>query len=337
VKETKPMKTKHILAACILALTSIFAHANISISTVTIGDVGNPNNSTGYGGVDYTYNIGTYEVTLLQYTAFLNAVAATDTYALYNTNMATNLNIAGISRSGASGSYSYGVIGDGQKPVTYVSWFDAARFTNWLHNGQPTGLQNNSTTEAGAYALLGATSGVGFSKSLGAQYWIPSGNEWYKAAYYDPTIAGANKYWLYPTRSNSIPGNVIGGSSNQVNYYKGVYSVTQSISNISTQNYLTAVGSFTQSGSHYGTFDQGGNASEWFELVTGSTIGGGGCSWHPASGELNMESAIFGGGGDPAFASEQTGFRIATVPEPTSAALLGVGTLLLPARRRRSA
>ena len=37
------------------------------------------------GSVGYNYNIGKYEVTAGQYTEFLNAVARTDTYGLYNT------------------------------------------------------------------------------------------------------------------------------------------------------------------------------------------------------------------------------------------------------------
>ena len=62
------MKTKHyLLTAGILALTATSARANVTIQTVTIGDVGNPNDpSTGYGSVGYNYAIGTYEVTLLQ-------------------------------------------------------------------------------------------------------------------------------------------------------------------------------------------------------------------------------------------------------------------------------
>ncbi len=125
------------------------------IPTVTVGDAGNPNDSTGYGAVSYVYNIGTYEVTLSQYTAFLNAVAKDDTYNLYNPFMETDLNIAGIMRSGSPGNYSCSVIGSGNRPVTYVSWFDAARFANWLANGQPTGTQGNSTTEDGATLSMG--------------------------------------------------------------------------------------------------------------------------------------------------------------------------------------
>ena len=135
--------------AGVLALTAVLPLRALTLDTVTIGDLGNPNDSTGYGGVSYRYAIGKYEVTLNQYTEFLNAVADTDTYALYNIYMAADLNIAGISQTGTSGSYAYSVIGDGNRPVSYVNWFGAARFTNWLHNGQPTGLQTASTTEDG--------------------------------------------------------------------------------------------------------------------------------------------------------------------------------------------
>lgn len=194
------MKAKHILAAGFLILAAADSGLAVTISTVTIGNPGNLNDSVGtsYGAVSYTYAIGTYDVTLTQYTEFLNAVAKTDTYGLYNPSLATDLHVAGISRSGSSGSYIYAVIGDGQRPVTYVSWFDSARFANWLHNGQPTGAQNNSTTESGAYNLSGDTTSGLENRNAGAQFWIPSVNEWYKAAYYDPNKGGpgVGGYWL---------------------------------------------------------------------------------------------------------------------------------------------
>ena len=107
--------------------------------SATSGNANDPATGNLYGGVSYAYNIGTTEVTVGQYTAFLNAVAHTDTYGLYNPSMATDLNIAGIARSGASGSYTYSVIGSANHPVTYVSWGTRPGSANWLHNGQPTG------------------------------------------------------------------------------------------------------------------------------------------------------------------------------------------------------
>src|SRR5262245_17983068 len=109
--------------------TSHPAHA-VTIETVPVGDVGNPHDpQTGnlYGSVGYAYNIGKYEVTVGQYAAFLNAVAKTDTYSVYNFSMTDSRVIAGIARSGASGSYSYSVIGSANHPIAMVSWGDAAR------------------------------------------------------------------------------------------------------------------------------------------------------------------------------------------------------------------
>ncbi len=320
------------------------AQAQITIPTVMVGNPGNPNDSTGYGGVSYTYAIGTHEVNLNQYTAFLNAVATTDTYSLYHTSMATNLNTAGISRSGSSGSFAYSVIGSGLRPVAFVSWFDAARFANWMSNGQPTGAQGNATTENGAYSLFGATSGLSFTKNAinpntgtTTTWWIPSENEWYKAAYYDPSPSGpADDYWLYPTRSDSAPGNNIGAGTNQANYFAGDYATTQSSSYSLSQNYLTDGGAFSASGSFYGTFDQGGNLRELNdEVISGSSRGLRGGAWFPNVTGLQSstrESAT------PSTHADYIGFRLATIPEPSTYALLslGAGALWFAKRRRKS-
>src|SRR5262245_57161783 len=136
------------ILALIISISSTLPASAINIETVPVGDIGNANDPAdgssaipgvqNFGTVNYAYSIGKYEVTVGQYTAFLNAVAATDSYGLYRTEMATDLNIASIAQSGVSGSYTYSVIGSPNHPVTYVSWGDAARFANWLHNGQPT-------------------------------------------------------------------------------------------------------------------------------------------------------------------------------------------------------
>src|SRR6476620_1347753 len=104
------MKPALAIALILFLPASISA---ITIDTVPVGDLGNPNDpATGnlFGGVSYAYNIGTTEVTVGQYTAFLNSVAATDTYSLYNPSMASDANIAGIAQS-CSANCTYSVIG----------------------------------------------------------------------------------------------------------------------------------------------------------------------------------------------------------------------------------
>jgi len=266
------------ILAFLLCLSSGSAWA-LTYDIVSVGNPGNDDDDTGFGGVSYTYQIGKYEVTIGQYTEFLNAVAITDDYGLYNPQMAAIPNVAGISRSGSSGSYSYTVIVNSgsseNRPVTSVSWLNAARFANWMANGQPSGLQTDATTEEGAYPLYGAITGPAVPKNpinpnTGSPptYYIPSENEWYKAAYYDPTLSGMGGYYNFATQSDSIPGNLIGSLTNQANYLSDNtgYSVTQSPDYSSTQNYLTDYGSFTSSESYYGTFDQSGNVWEWNDL-----------------------------------------------------------------------
>ena len=231
----------------------------VTIDWVPVGNAGNANDpATGnlYGGVAYNYSIDKYDVTVGQYTDFLNAVAATDTYGLYNASMGTDPNINGISRSGSSGSYTYSVIGSSTNlPITYVSWGDAARFSNWLQNGQPTGAEDASTTEDGAYTLNGATSDAALNlvtRNAGATIFIPSESEWYKAAYYDPV---AGHYWNYATGTNTTPTSAAPGSTpNTANFFDSTtgYAVTHSTSYSSSQNYLTAVGAYTASASPYG-------------------------------------------------------------------------------------
>lgn len=255
------------------------------IEMVSVGNLGNKADlSDGdsltpgtqrFGAVPYTYKIGKNEVSLTQYAAFLNPVAAEDPFGLYNSNMATDRNIAGINRDGDSGGFRYSVIGNGARAVTYVSWFDAARFCNWLHHGRPTGEQTAATTENGAYPLNGATSGgATIARNPGAKFWIPSEDEWYKAAYHQPSeeMGDEDNYWLYPTKSNEDPGNTIGVllPSNRANFFNNVFSITQNGTEDPDQNYLTPAGSFPGSTSHYGTSDQGGNVFEWNDGVDAS-------------------------------------------------------------------
>jgi hypothetical protein len=171
---------------------------------VTIGNAGNSNDITGFGAVGYTYQIGKYAVTNSEYAEFLNSIAQNDTFQV-NWN---DVSRVGILRQGNPGSYNY-VIKNNMcnKPMVGLTWFDAARYCNWLHNGKPTGPQNNSTTEDGAYTLAGRTFGNVVAKNSIAKYYIPGENEWYKAAYYSPIKNGVNSpgYYLYATQSDICP------------------------------------------------------------------------------------------------------------------------------------
>src|SRR5262249_10602670 len=245
----------------------------ITVDPVPVGDPGNPNDpATGnlYGGVSHAYIIGKYEVTVGQYTAFLNAVAATDTYGLYTSYMATDPSV-GIAQS-CSPNCTYSVIGSPNHPITYVRWGGAARFANWLHNGQPTGAEGPGTTETGAYTLNGATTEAALmavARNAGAKWFIPTENEWYKAAYYQPSAQGgdSDSYWSFPMKTNSDPYSdqppgatpdntrVANFYSNDfsANGYNDGFAVTGSTSFNTSQNYLTDVGAYTSSPSYYGT------------------------------------------------------------------------------------
>lgn len=190
------------------------ASSNATYNYNKIIDINNAADTSGFGSVSYIYNVSKYEITNTEYVEFLNAIAATDSYVLYDTRMSSDAR-GGITRSGTSGNYSYSTkINMGNKPVNYVSWFSAARYANWLHNNKLSGPQNNSTTEDGAYTLNGASSGI-FTKNVNALYWIPSEDEWYKAAYYKSGTNNAG-YWNYATQSNIDPDCVSADSNGNV-------------------------------------------------------------------------------------------------------------------------
>jgi sulfatase modifying factor 1 len=327
-----------VLFAAFTLGASLHAQPLVTIDTVTVGDAGNlADDTTGHGAVADVFAIGKYEVTIGQYNTFLNSAASvtSDSHIvnLWNPSMTIHLNIAGISRSGSGtlgDPYSYSVIGSDNRPITYVSWFDAARFANWVNNGATDG----ASTETGAYTLNGATSGI-ITKNAGATWWIPSADEWYKAAYYKGGGTNAG-YWLYPTQSDTAPGNNIGGATNQANYYADVFAVTQSDVYSSTQNYLTEAGVFSNSASAYGTFDQAGNVWEWNDAVIGSSRGLRGGSWGNLDGDLQSSLSI---GVDPSLEDGNVGFRVASVPEPSTCALLvmsAAGALWWARRKRKN-
>jgi len=292
------------------------------------------------GAVDYNYKIGKFEVTAGQYAQFLNAVAKTDTYGLYNPAMWTDSTYGcRIQRGGSSGSYTYSVASDwANRPVTFVSWGDAARFANWLTQGKPSGSQNLSTTEDGSYYLNGATTNealVAVNRKPNAKYVVPSEDEWYKAAYYDPNKPGGAGYYDYPTGKDTMPSNNLTDPDldpdHNANFYYGHWT-------LGSPYYRTVVGEFENSESPYGTFDQGGNVAEWTDAVMSSVSRGerGGSFRGTQSGAYDWLNASVRSSTGASIDAAAMGFRIAEVPEPATLSLLALGGLLLLRRRAKS-
>jgi len=300
---------KKLIAICLVTgimLAAVnFASADIirgiGMDFVTIGNASNgtdPATGNLYGAVGYNYRIGKYEVTNAQWNAFTVAAGAP---------------------TGNDGGYSYPAYYTGaQQPTNCVSWYEAAQFCNYLTSG-------NKYSGAYKFDISGNFLGIDRASSIstyGTTYVIPTEDEWYKAAYHKNDGVTGN-YWLYPTQSNDVPSNDVinpdPGNNANVLYAMG------------SPDYLNAVGEFENSDSAYGTFDQGGNVFEWTETlfssypcIRGASYGNDFAylaSWY-RYGDLPPDSELGSGG-----------FRVASVPEPATLLLLGLGGLMLRKRR----
>ena len=275
-----------------------------TIDFVNIGHAGNAADTTGYGAVPYEYRASTYEITQDAITK-ATASGMTDVTA---------------------GPWT------GSQPAANISWYEAAAFVNWL---------NTSTGKTAAYDL--AWNGSAWSMNLwssadawqlggenlyrnkDAFYFLTSENEWYKAAYYNP--AGSN-YFLYPTASDSAPTAVASGSDAGTAVYD--QPLEQGPAGVDVAGALSS----------YGTMGQGGNVLEWTEsafngvnnLPSGDRALRGGY-WSSVGFPLRSSARDFY---DPPIEFDNIGFRVASVPEPSTYALLamaGAGWLLW--RRRK--
>ena len=268
--------------------TATFQTGDVQVESVLVGNPGNINDGATYGSVGYEYRMGSYEVTNFEYAEFLNAVdpEGLNPSAIYSPNMASDAR-AGIAFSTNSPNGKKYVVKDlmGSKPVVYVSWYDAARFTNWVHNGYQkfqTTDASYSARETGTYLLSGATSGT-FTRNPRATAWIPSESEWHKAAYYNKTSStlGGQVYFNYatgphfaaaqadglnaplPATADAIGNAIHGGQGYRINW------LSKAEWNGLIGNLIT-VG--TSGGpSSYGTYDQDGNVEEWTETVKNTT------------------------------------------------------------------
>ena len=275
---------------------------------VTIGNPNNPADTTGspnpVGSVAYTYNLGKYEV---------------------SRDMITKANSAGSLGITMRDMGSYG--GNGLlKPATGIDWYEAAKFVNWL---------NTSTGNTVAYKFDGSgnfqlwsagdagyNANNMFRNSL-AKYVIASRDEWYKGAYGKADGSWSN----FPNGTDSAPMSKASGTAANTAVYYG----RSGPADINNAGGLSA----------YGTMAQGGNVYEWNETAYDGTNNTAaeereyrGGSW-----EINgltdylQASARFGYG--PLIELPQIGFRVASVPEPSSFSLLAIGLGGLAVMRRR--
>ncbi|MFZ4768075.1 MAG: SUMF1/EgtB/PvdO family nonheme iron enzyme, partial [Roseimicrobium sp.] len=259
-----------------------------------------------------------------QWARFLNAVDpdGTNPRDLYNSNMSDDAvvvrgGIDFISTAPAGTKYQPKPLW-ANKPVNFVSYYDAARFANWLSTGD---------TERGFYTFSGLTTissegpyGPVFGKPYCA---IASEDEWYKAAYHKNDGVTAN-YFLYATRSNNAPtiatsttiGDIANPGVNVANYNFGAtWNNSEGLGNMTT---VASAG--PGSASPYGTYDQNGNEYEWCSgFVSLNRVMRGGSLWRPLEDMQSTHRANY----DPGSGGGSLSFRITSsaqiIPAATTA------------------
>ena len=294
--------TRGLLGAAVLASaaaaqgdTITHGSTTINMDFVTVGNPGNAADTTvmnggtsGYGSVGYTYRIGAYDVTAAQWAAV----------------------IAADPNVGTAGYWS------GSQPVAGVSWNEAAMFCNWLTTGN---ADSGYYTIVGGSATPNALSHDAYAALYGTTYFLPTENEWYKAAYYNP---GTGTYYQYPTGSNSVPTAV----------YSGTAAGTAVFYDLNTGVDPSAPADVDNAGglSPYGTMGQGGNVWQWNEALIderpGEYRGLRGGSYDSLNGSYVLVSS-YRYGAEPMYGYYDVGFRVASTPEPGSITLLVAGAI----------
>ncbi len=284
-----------LLAAVAPMAAAEAARATVTFTWLTVGNPGNPadtqamtkgpvpDGTSGYGSVGYVYEISKYDVTNSQYTAFLNAVdpSGTNSLKLYDARMGSDpyssaTGVGGLAYQGgihynasAPSGDKYSVAsGEASYPATWIYYDAGCRFVNWLVNGQGSG-----GTETGTYTMPALTSTAIPTRNPGSTVFIPSENEYYKAAYYDPTKNGTGGYWQYGVRSDTGPvSEGPPGGPTSANMPVDLYPIYNSPATYwqsgtyfdPNTNYLTNVGAYTAT-SYYGLSDVDGEVFNWTE------------------------------------------------------------------------
>lgn len=314
--------------ACPILVLTLFvatAAAQSGIDFVTIGAPGNApwtgQDPFGFAGnrgrVDYEYRIGRTEITTAQWMEFVNTFSRDP--SLLAPGGPTFVWGPTVSW-GAARDITYtgpgiqwlinGLPQSHMIPVNGISWREAALYCNWLHNGKP---QEWSAVQDGAYDASTFTTNANgtFNDQLtrhpGARYWIPSQDEWMKAAHYDPDRYGVGQagWWEYSHTSDAPP-------------VPGVPGLGQTSANVRLPGFAEweiPLGAYPGVQSPWGLLDTSGGTNEWLEESSENTwrrFEGTQAGWpyHP---ELDAAWAL--GSEAPAFRAR--GFRIASeVPAP---------------------
>ncbi|MDC0936620.1 SUMF1/EgtB/PvdO family nonheme iron enzyme, partial [Pirellulales bacterium] len=274
------------------------------IEFVPIGDPGNLADTTGdpnpAGAVDYIYRMGKYEISE-QMIDKANAAGGMD---LPHANLGPN------------------------QPATEINWFDAARFVNWLNEDQ--GAHPAYKFDDQGEFQLWEPGDQGYDpdnlfRNRLARYFLPSADEWYKAAFYDPAL---DEWFDYPNGMNSPPNPVASGTAPNTAVWD--QPLAQGFADITL-----AGGS-----SPFGTFAQAGNVYEWEETegdllndqpqgVRGFRGGNGSAGTLALSSSSRLAIRL------PNSPGAVRGFRVASIPEPHTLWLSLFGASALMLRRRR--
>ncbi|HVZ93241.1 MAG TPA: SUMF1/EgtB/PvdO family nonheme iron enzyme [Phycisphaerales bacterium] len=309
------------------------AHAGLSndgLDWVAIGSPGNrgilPEETDLYrgplGAVDYDYRMTRTEITYSQWFEFVQA------YAPYYEGSHGDSTFLGRFIIYSISTQSYELQRGAENYPIEVGWRFAARYCNWLHNDKA--LTENAF-QAGAYdtSTFGDNPDGTFTDQLthspNARYWIPTDNEWLKAAYYDPNRYGENQegYWLYPYASNEppIPGNPADGAT--TNAGPG--------GSFANRN----AGSYPWANAPWGLLDVSGGAEEWLEDATSGLNGPLARGWRGSGwGDDGYQTYDRNDWSFLTRVGSQIGLRVASVPTPGS--LLVIWIMAPWALRRRN-
>ena len=286
---------------------------------VTIGNPGNAADTTGNpnpaGSVGYTYSVGKYEVSEQMISKYNSEFGNANSLVITHLNQGPN------------------------KPATSITWNEAARFINWLNTstGGFAAYKFGSLGVNDAPILWTDSDKLDYDssnpyRSKRTQFVLPSYNEWYKAAYFNPSNS---TYYDFQNGSNTAPVAVASGTMDNT----AVYGQTQ----------IQGAADVDKAGglSPYGVMGLGGNVWEWeessFDLQNDSgtkdrALSGG--YWYGDSSLLTSTTRVNGGG--PFFSDGRIGFRVAMVtpsgaevPEPSTMAIFGLGALGMAYRARR--